>query len=63
MKTELRINLNGDVKLEVIAETDAEFRLLNHAWTLNEFERGNGQSTAPGGGGVGFYIPLCRMVG
>lgn len=58
MKVELSTTLAGEFSLECIAETDFEFRVLERAWALRSYRRANGKSTAPGGGGVGFYVPL-----
>lgn len=61
MKTELHTTMAGETSIEVIAETDVEFALFERAWKLRGYPRGNGKSTAPGGGGVGFFIPLFNM--
>ena len=62
MKVELHSLMAGDLGLEVIAETDIEYRLLSKAWELNGYERGNGKTIAPNGGSTGFFIPLCRLL-
>lgn len=61
MKVELYTLRAGDLKLEVIAETDIEYRLLQKAWELNGYERGKGKTVTPDGMAAGFFIPLCRL--
>ncbi len=58
MKAELSTTLAGEFSLEIIAETDFEFKALERAWALRGYKRANGQSIAPKGGSSGFYIPL-----
>ena len=61
MKVELYTLMTGDLKLEVIAETDLEYRVLQKAWELNGYERGKGKTVTPDGMAAGFFIPLCRL--
>ena len=63
MKVELHALMAGDLSLEIIAETDLEYRLLKRAWELNGYERGNGKTITPDGLSTGYYIPLCKLIG
>ena len=63
MKCEPHMCIDGSFSIEVIAETDLEFSILSQAWKLNGYERANGRTRAPqNGGGVGFYVPLGKIV-
>jgi len=62
MKVELKRTMRGDLKLEIIAETDVEYHLLDSAWELQGYERGNGKTVTPNKMQCGFYIPLCTLV-
>lgn len=57
MKVETSITLAGDVRLEVIAESDFEIAILRRAWELNKYKFGNGR-TKDAKGSYGFYVPL-----
>lgn len=61
MKTELSITMNGKISLEVIAENQFEFALLNIIWKQQGYRRANGNTIAPDGGKTGFYIPFGRI--
>lgn len=61
MKAELSMTLAGEMAIEIIAETEAEYRLFNTAWELNGYRRASGQSVAPNGYKTGFYIDLCDL--
>lgn len=62
MKIELCIFKRGDLQLEIISETELEYRLLEKAWEIQGYKRGDGKSIAPTGGSSGFYIPLCTLM-
>ncbi len=62
MKAEIHTLMRGDMSIEIIAETDAEYRLLSHFWRAREYPVGNGKSIGPNGGGMGFYVPLGCLV-
>lgn len=62
MKVELHSLMDGELSLEVISETDLEYRLLKTAWEINGYPRGNGKTITPDGMSTGFYIPLCKLV-
>lgn len=61
MKVKTTATLAGEFSLEVIAENEFEFAILERAWKLNGYERANGNTIAPGGGKTGFYVPLFQM--
>lgn len=62
MRCEMQTTLDGEFKIEIITETDAEWELLNRVWTLRGYPVANGQSDIPGRDGrCGFYIELGRM--
>lgn len=51
--------LAGEISVELISETDFEFKILERAWALRGYRRANGKSSAPNSGGMsGFYVPL-----
>lgn len=59
MKIELITLCSGNIDLEIIAETEAEFALLKGCWKRKGYKYGNGQSISSKGG-AGFYIPLVK---
>jgi hypothetical protein len=66
MKVDLVALMNGTLQLELITETDVEYRLLERVWedkkdTEKSFVRGYGNTVAPNGGATGFYVDLCRL--
>lgn len=61
MKTEFCHTLAGNVSLELISETDEEYRLLAAIFRLNDWPVLSGKSNDPRDGASGFYIPLFNM--
>lgn len=46
----------GGMALELIAETDVEYMLLNQIWEYGKMKRGNGNTETPDGMSTGFYL-------
>jgi len=61
MKTIVHKYVNGDLKIELVSETGLEYAILDKAWSLNGYLRGNGSSLTPEGAKTGFYLPLFNM--
>ena len=61
MKAEFSYTLAGEVSLELISETDEEYRLLVAIFGMNQWPLRNGRSLVPSGGKVGFYIPIFKI--
>lgn len=58
MRAEVVTLCRGDIELEIIAETDFEFAVLNKAWAIQGYKQCNGRSLTPKGESIGVYIPL-----
>ena len=58
MKTIVHGLFNGDLRIELVSETELEYAILDKAWSLNGYLKGMGDSLSPKGAKTGFYLPL-----
>lgn len=61
MKCEIVTYVGGEIKIEIITETDAEYQLLKAFWKARGYDRGKGRTVTPDGMSTGFFIPLAKI--